>query len=530
MAGFTRYFRFIAWRERVNSGLWLIITCVFTAVCAWMYPGLFDTGGLDEMADMLASPAMIGMMGPLYPDGALTIATVFSQTMSVWVVLAVSVMNIFLVNRHTRADEESGRLELLRSLPVGRLASIAAVTAFAFLLNLLMAVGTALLLLAADMEGTTVSGVFAYAGAIGAAGFVFAAAALLSAQLFTTARGALGGAMGLLGAAYVVRAGGDVSGGWLAYLSPIGVGARVFAFHLDDARMLGVLLLESAVLTGLSFVIAARRDLGAGVFPARKGKANASWFLRGPLGLAWRLTRNATFIWCGVMFIVAAMYGALIGDMTEFVESNEAFRQMLSAGASAGDITASLTDQYVALMMGMMALLACVPVLNLTAHLRHEEMHGRLEPVLACAVPRTAMFGSYLLIAFMTSASAMVCAALGLYVPAAGQDLVSLSVCMKAALSYLPVVWVMMGICTLLIGFWPRLTPLCWVVFAYSFAMVYLGRLFNLPDWTARITPFGHVPQIPVQSFAAAPLLAMTALAAALCAAGVWRFARRNIH
>jgi len=56
-------------------------------------------------------------------------------------------------------------------------------------------------------------------------------------------------------------------------------------------------------------------------------------------------------------------------------------------------------------------------------------------------------------------------------------------------------------------------------VFAYSFAMVYLGRLFNLPDWTTRITPFGQVPQIPVQSFAAA-----------LCAAGLWRFARRDTY
>jgi len=529
MAGFVRYFRFILRRERVVSGLWLAITCACTVGFAAMYPALFDAGGMNELADMLASPAMVGLMGPPYPDGVLTTATLFAQTMNVWVMLALGVMNIFLVIRHTRADEEMGRLELLRSLPLGRLAGIASVLVFALLLNAAIAVVSALLLVLVNLEGTTAAGAFAYAGAVGAAGFVFASVALLTAQLFTTARGALGGAMAVLGAAYILRAAGDVTGGTMGYLSPMGLGTRVYAFHLNDIRMLLLLLLECAVPIAAAFVIAVRRDLGEGVFPARKGAAGASQFLRSPLGLAWRLTRGTVIIWCGVMLIVGALYGVIIGDMAAFVESNEMFRRMLEGGVGTDAIAAGLTEQYVALLMVVMAMLACVPVLILTGRLRGEETHGRLEPILARAVKRTTMFGSYILIATLTSVAAMVCAAIGLYLPTTGQNAITFTACMAAALVYLPALWLMMGLCVLLAGAAPRLTALCWVLFAYSFAAIYLGRMYSLPAWTAQITPFGHVPQLPAQAFAAAPLLVMTALAIALGAVGLIWFARRDI-
>ncbi len=37
--------------------------------------------------------------------------------------MAVGIMSILLVTRHTRADEEDGRIEMIRSLPAGRLAN-----------------------------------------------------------------------------------------------------------------------------------------------------------------------------------------------------------------------------------------------------------------------------------------------------------------------------------------------------------------------------------------------------------------------
>jgi ABC-2 type transport system permease protein len=42
------------------------------------------------------------------------------------------------------------------------------------------------------------------------------------------------------------------------------------------------------------------------------------------------------------------------------------------------------------------------------------------------------------------------------------------------------------------------------------------------------LSPFQHVPHMPVEDFAAGPILALTAIAAALVAAGMVGFRRRD--
>ena len=56
-----------------------------------------------------------------------------------------------------------------------------------------------------------------------------------------------------------------------------------------------------------------------------------------------------------------------------------------------------------------------------------------------------------------------------------------------------------------------------------------LGPLFNLPDGVLGLSPFDHVPQLPADDFSAAPLLALSAVAAALTAAGMLGFRRRDL-
>jgi len=56
-----------------------------------------------------------------------------------------------------------------------------------------------------------------------------------------------------------------------------------------------------------------------------------------------------------------------------------------------------------------------------------------------------------------------------------------------------------------------------------------LGPALNLDPLLVDVSPFSHVPQLPVADLAVAPLAWLTLIAAALLAAGLAAFRRRDI-
>ena len=56
-----------------------------------------------------------------------------------------------------------------------------------------------------------------------------------------------------------------------------------------------------------------------------------------------------------------------------------------------------------------------------------------------------------------------------------------------------------------------------------------LGALLELPQWLLDVSPFTHVPAVPAEPFAAAPLLWLGAAALALGALGFAAFRRRDL-
>lgn len=55
-----------------------------------------------------------------------------------------------------------------------------------------------------------------------------------------------------------------------------------------------------------------------------------------------------------------------------------------------------------------------------------------------------------------------------------------------------------------------------------------MGRIAGLPDWMAKLTPFGYIPQVPVDEISLLPLAALTAIALLLMGTGFWGYARRD--
>ena len=92
-----------------------------------------------------------------------------------------------------------------------------------------------------------------------------------------------------------------------------------------------------------------------------------------------------------------------------------------------------------------------------------------------------------------------------------------------------PAVWVVIGAAVALFGVLPRAAAAAWGVLGACYLMAFLGPLLGLPDWVMDLSPYTHVPLLPAASFDAAPLLGLTAVAAALVAVGLVGFRRRNV-
>ena len=51
----------------------------------------------------------------------------------------------------------------------------------------------------------------------------------------------------------------------------------------------------------------------------------------------------------------------------------------------------------------------------------------------------------------------------------------------------------------------------------------------GLPGWVVGLSPYGHLPRLPAESFAIRPELALTAMAVALLALAAWRYRERDV-
>ena len=112
-------------RDRIMLAGWVYLILVMVASNAYTFRKLYSTAA--ARADLVVSgggnPALRFLYGQLNGSsvGALT-----AWRIGVWSALFSALMTIFIVIRHTRADEEAGRLELLGSAVVGRQAALTA--------------------------------------------------------------------------------------------------------------------------------------------------------------------------------------------------------------------------------------------------------------------------------------------------------------------------------------------------------------------------------------------------------------------
>ena len=520
-------FRFALRRDRLFLPAWIVGIAAFAVLCAPLFTQVAKSPAeLALYAETMKNPAMVALCGPLYAE-PYTYGVMYMQMMSVWLLILIGTMNIFLVARHTRRDEEDGKLEVMRSLPVGRVAILSSAWLTTVLANLLIGglCGAGLAMLGID--SMTAGGCFLLGGLFFAVGMFFAAVAMLFAQLCATSRGMLGGCFLSLGAFYLLAAMGNVSGGVPVYLSPFSVVFKAAPFAGDHVWPVWAILAATCGLAAAAMRLGTRRDLGAGLLPQRRGRAHAQASLSSPFGLAYRLTKKTAVAWAVTMFVLGLSYGSVFGDFETFILQNEMLRMILAADAGGDMILSFMT--YITLVM---SLVTAIPVINCVLKLRAEEKKHRLEPLYARSVSKLGMFVPYLLIALLLSVVLQLAQAVGMWLAARAvmAEPLSLADVVAAGLVKLPGIWLFAGIAALLTGLLPSLTALVWAYFGMSFYVIYLGRMMDIPDALLELSAFGALPNYPVDAFRAAPVVAVAAVALALLAAGAALYARREVR
>src|SRR6201999_3863887 len=184
-------------RDRITLPLWVLLLSVpLATVYVGSIEKVYPTAATraEFAASIMASPAQRALYGQVYNDSV--------GAVGIWKAgmfhLLIAVAVILTLIRHTRADEEAGRTELMDSTAVGRYASLTAALILSFGASLATGLIGAAGLLSADVPS---SGSVAFGAALAGSGVVFTAVAGVAAQLSPSARFARGAAFAVLGAA-----------------------------------------------------------------------------------------------------------------------------------------------------------------------------------------------------------------------------------------------------------------------------------------------------------------------------------------
>lgn len=472
-------------------------------------------------AAMEGNPALIAMAGP---DRALnTVGGQVAWQATAFGAVLIGLMVMFLVGRHTRGDEEQGRDELLRASAVGRLSTTTATFLEAGLACLLVGACVALSLVAVPLA---VADSVALGVGLALCGAAFTGVALLAAQVTSTTRTMYAVTGALIGAAYVLRAIGDVGPILLTWLSPIGWYQRMYAF--SGLRWWPALLLvaATAVLGVAAYVVFTRRDHGAGLVAARPGPAHATSGLASPVGLAWRLQRGQVLGWAVGLLLMGLSYGSLgdgIGDI--FGDSQAARDMMAQAG---GDLVTAFYGTATA----MLALMACGFSISSALRPRGEEEAGRVEALLATGLSRSRWLLGQVVVTVLGTALVVAAAGVGLgigYGLTSGDADTAVDLAV-GSLGYVAPVLVLAGLARLLHGLSPRVAPLAWLGLLLVAVVLLFGELLRLPGWFRDLSPFQHLALVPAEPFRPAPVLAVLGVALVLSVAGQVAFRVRDVR
>ena len=163
-----------------------------------------------------------------------------------------------------------------------------------------------------------------------------------------------------------------------------------------------------------------RRDLGAGLIPARGGPAPRRRMLTGPFPLVTKLARGTIIGWAVGVALGGVVVGSLLGSVADMVD-DPAIKDLLE---KLGGSTGTVEDVYLATEIHFVAVAVAAAGIALVLRLVASERSGLGEVVLATPTSRPRWFGAHvaLPVVLTTALMALLGAVVGLVGPSASAE------------------------------------------------------------------------------------------------------------
>ncbi|WP_433527963.1 ABC transporter permease [Micromonospora sp. CA-263727] len=446
-----------------------------------------------------------------------TLGGILVNEMGYLTLIMIPLIGVHLAIRFTRSVEDTGRLDILTSYPVHRLAPAAAgVTAAAFtaaLTALITATGLTAL-------GFPLGGSGRYAGGLAMFMVVFIGIGTLVAQCCRTARTAYLLATGIWLISYLARAAVDAQQwdaagwnpqSWLAEIRPFAADPPLWPWIASGALAVGLLAATAAV--------AARRDQGAGIIAPRPGPATAPGWVRSPLTLLLRLTAGIGVGWVGA----SALFAFAFGYLTPQINHLDAATQVDH------DATVNAT---LAIFVQLNALLAAAAGIQIAQWLAAEETSGRVGYSLSTVVSRWRWWTSATLLVTVWSLLVLLCGGLstGLGLVAGFGEGHYFGKGLTATLSYTAAVVLLIGGAVAVHSLSPRAVPVAWLPVGWGIVVCLRADLLELPSWARQLSPVHWIGAVPRDAWHRPAALTMTAVAILLVAVSTVRYRWRDLE
>jgi ABC-2 type transport system permease protein len=460
------------------------------------------------------------------PHDLLTVSGYTAWRVGGTLAIFASIYGLLAAVRALRAEEDTGRMELVLVGVIGRR------TAF---LSAMAAIGAGVCALwLAEFAGFVLGGL----PAGGSAYLALATASVVPvcvgvgaivSQLAPTRRIALelGGAV--IGLLFLLRVIADTSSsvGWLRWATPLGWAEQLRPFSGARPAVLLLPAVASVLLLLAAARIAEGRDIGTGLLPARDTAEPRLRLLSSPTAQALRSGRGSLIVWTSSVAVFAFILGVVSQSVSSAGISKSVEREIAKLG-SGSILTPSGYLAFVFIFFILtVGLFACAQI----GAARNEEADERLETLLALPVSRASWLGGRLLLAGCGAATISLVCGLLTWVGAASVGVsIPLARMLEAGANCLPVALLFLGIAALAYAVVPRASAaLAYGLVTVTFLWQLVGSLLGAPKWLVDLTPFAHVGLVPAQPFRAGAAVVMLAIGALSALTAIAVFQRRDV-